>query len=123
MNLKGIEVNFSFTNADDIERLEKGIKIVKEKSEEYKKQEISLSEAIRKECIAINQFFDCVFGEGISQKLFEERMDLQEHAELFIEIANEKVKQTRGIQDVYNNLEKAKYKPNRETRRYNKFRR
>ena len=123
MRIKDIEVDFSFTNADDVERLEKGIELVKNKTIEYKKKEISLSEAIRNECKVIEEFFDTVFGEGISQKLFDGKMDLQEHSELFMEIANEKIKQTKGMQDLYDNLDyKTKYMPNREQRR-NKFKR
>lgn len=116
MKLRNIEVNFSFTNADDIERLEEAIKKVKEKTEEYKGQEITLSEMIRKECKALDEFFDTVFGEGTSAKIFEGRMDLQEHSELFVEVANEKIKQTRSMQDFYN-----RYMPNREQRRNNKY--
>lgn len=123
MKLRDVEVDFSFTNADDVERLEKGIELVKNKTIEYKKKEISLSEAIRNECKVIEEFFDTVFGEGISQKLFDGKMDLQEHSELFMEIANEKIKQTKGMQDLYDNLDyKTKYMPNREQRR-NKFKR
>ena len=118
MKLRDVEVDFSFTNADDVERLEKGIELVKNKTIEYKKKEISLSEAIRNECKVIEEFFDTVFGEGISQKLFDGKMDLQEHSELFMEIANEKIKQTKGMQDLYDNLDyKTKYMPNREQRR------
>ena len=61
MKLKNIDVNFSFTNADDIEKLEKGIELVKNKTIEYKNKEISLSEAIRNECKVIEEFFDSVF--------------------------------------------------------------
>ena len=43
-------------------------------------------------------------------------MDLQEHSELFVEVANEKIKQTRSMQDFYN-----RYMPNREQRRNNKY--
>lgn len=116
MKLRNIEVNFSFTNADDIEKLEKAIREVKEKTEKYKGQEITLSEMIRKECKALDEFFDTVFGEGTSAKIFEGRMDLQEHSELFVEVANEKIKQTRSMQDFYN-----RYMPNREQRRNNKY--
>lgn len=124
MKLRDVEVDFSFTNADDVERLEKGIELVKNKTIEYKKQEISLSEVIRNECKVIEEFFDAVFGEGVSQKLFKGKMDLQEHSELFMEIANEKIRQTKGMQELYNNLEyRTKYMPNREQKRYNKFKR
>ena len=54
MKLKDIEVEFSFTDADCIERLEKASKRVKEETEKYKKQEMDLSKAIRKECEIIN---------------------------------------------------------------------
>ena len=121
MKLGNIEVNFSFTNADDIEKLEKAIAKVKEKTLENKKQEMSLSEAIRKECKVIDEFFDAVFGEGISMQIFEGRVDLQEHTKMFIEITNEKIRQTKSMQDFYNGLEH-KYMPNREQRRTNKYR-
>lgn len=124
MKLKDIEVNFSFTNADDIEKLEKGMEAVKNKTIEYKNKEINLSETIRNECKVLEEFFDNVFGEGISEKLFEGRMDLKEHTELFMEIANEKIKQTQGMQELYNDLQyKNKYMPNREYRRNNRYKR
>nr|DAP52377.1 MAG TPA: hypothetical protein [Caudoviricetes sp.] len=124
MRLREIEVNFSFTDADDIEKLEKGMEVVKNKTIEYENKEINLSDTIRNECKVLEEFFDNVFGEGISEKLFEGRMDLKEHTELFMEIANEKIRQTRGMQELYNNLQyKNKYMPNREYRRNNKYKR
>lgn len=124
MKLRNIEVNFSYTNADDIERLERGIELVKNKTVEFKSQEINLSEAIRNECKVIEEFFDIVFGEGISKKIFEGKMDLKEHLDVFTEVAEEKIKQTKGMQNIYNSLEyRSKYMPNREQRRYNKFKR
>lgn len=124
MKLGNIEVNFSYTDADDIARLEKGIELVKNKTVEFKSQEIKLSDAIRNECKVIEEFFDSVFGEGISKKIFKGKMDLKEHSELFIEVAEEKIKQTKGMQNIYNNLEyKSKYMPNREQRRHNKSKR
>ena len=81
-----------------------------------------MSEALRFECNIIDEFFDTVFGEGISQKLFEGKKDLQKHMELFKDITDAKNEATKSFQDLYNNLEiKTKYMPNRETRRYNKL--
>ena len=120
MKLKDIEVEFSFTDADCIERLEKASKRVKEETEKYKKQEMDLSKAIRKECEIINNFIDEVFGEGIAEKVFKGKNDLQEHMELFTDIMNAKIEMTKATQNLYDNLEyKAKYMPNRETRRHN----
>ena len=122
MKLRNIEVNFSFTDADCIERLENAAKKVKEKSELKDKEEKSLSEAIREECKIIDEFFDEVFGEGISEKIFKNKKDLQEHIELFTDIINAKIETTKATQNLYDTLEnRAKYMPNRETRRHNKY--
>ena len=120
MKLKDIEVEFSFTDADCIERLEKASKKVKEETEKYQKQEMDLSKAIRKECEIINNFIDEVFGEGIAEKVFKGKNDLQEHMELFTDIMNAKIETTKATQNLYDSLEyKAKYMPNRKTRRHN----
>ena len=121
MRIGNIDVDFSFTDADDIEKFEKALIVVKEKSAEYEKKQLKMSEALRFECNIIDEFFDTVFGEGISQKLFEGKKDLQKHMELFKDITDAKNEATKSFQDLYNNLEiKTKYMPNRETRRYNK---
>nr|DAP90146.1 MAG TPA: hypothetical protein [Bacteriophage sp.]DAW32510.1 MAG TPA: tail assembly chaperone protein [Caudoviricetes sp.] len=122
MKLKGIEVDFSFTDADCIERLENAAKKVKEKSELKNKEEKSLSETIREECKIIDEFVDEVFGKRISEKIFKGKKDLQEHMELFTDIINAKIATTKDTQNLYDTLEnRAKYMPNRETRRYNKY--
>lgn len=122
MKLKDIEVDFSFTDADCMERLENAAKKVKEKSELKDKEEKSLSETIREECKIIDEFFDEVFGEGISEKIFKSKKDLQDHMEVFTDIINAKIATTKDTQNLYDTLEnRAKYMPNRETRRYNKY--
>lgn len=124
MKLKDIEVEFSFTDADDLERLENATKRVKEKAETEEKKELSLSEKIKKECNIIEEFIDEVFGKGLSLKIFKGKKDLQEHMELFTDIMNYKIDTTRNFQNLYDNLEyKSKYMPNRETRRHGKGRR
>ena len=121
MKLKDIEVDFSFTDADCLERLENASKKVKEKAEAKQKEEMSLSESIRQECVILDNFFDETFGEGTAKKIFKGKKDLQEHMELFKDIMNAKIETTKATQNLYDTLEyKAKYMPNRETRRYNK---
>ena len=117
MRVKDIEVNFSFTDADDIERFENEARKVEEKAKNYEKKEISVSEAIREECNVIEEFFDNVFEKGISQKLFKGKKDIADHINLFQDIVNAKLEQTKGLQNIYDNLDR--YIPNRETRRYN----
>lgn len=120
MRIKDIEVDFSFTDADDIERFENEAKKVEEIANNYKKREMSVSEIIREECNIIENFFDNVFEKGISQKLFKGKKDIAEHIKLFEDIVKAKVEATKDIQNVYDNIENVdRYKPNRETRRYN----
>lgn len=120
MKLKDINVEFSFTDAECLEKLEKAAKNVKAKAEEAMKEALSLSDSIRKECKILNEFFDEAFGQGISEKIFKGKNDLQEHMELFTDIMNAKVEATKATQNLYDSLEyKAKYMPNRETRRHN----
>ena len=76
MIIKDIEVNFSFTDADDIERFENEARKVEEKAKNYEKKEMSTSEAIREECNVIEEFFDNVFEKGISQRLFKGKKDI-----------------------------------------------
>ena len=122
MKLKDIEVDFSFTDADDIERFENGAKKVKEKANNFKKTELSMSEAIKEECKIIDEFFDEVFGDGTANKLFNGKKDLKEHIDMFADIVNEKLEQTKAFQNMYNNIKyNSKYMPNREIKRYNKF--
>ena len=116
MKLKDIEVDFDFLDADDVERFEKEAKRVKEACETKNKEEKSYSEVIREECNIIDTFFDNVFGEGISEKLFNGKKNLNEHIKAFEDIVNKKIEQQRDLQNTLN-----RYQPNRKQRRYNKY--
>ena len=83
---------------------------------------MSASEIIREECNKIEEFFNNVFGEGISNRLFNGKKDVVEHIKQFEDIVKAKVEVTAEIQNVYDNIENSdRYKPNREYRRYNKY--
>lgn len=116
MKIRNIEVNFNFLDADDVERFEKEAKRVKEECNSNQNREMSYSEAIREECKVINTFFDNVFGEGISQKLFNGKNNLEDHIRAFEDIVSEKMKQQEGLNNAL-----TRYQPNREQRRYNQF--
>ena len=116
MKIKGIEVEFNLLDADDIERFEKEAEEVKKQCEIKGKQEMSYSTLIREECKIINNFFDNVFGNGISEKIFKGKMNLEEHIRAFEDIIKEKIEQQKGLQATFD-----RYQPNREQRRYNKY--
>jgi len=112
MKIKNIEVDFDFLDADNVEKLEIAYKKLIEETEEYKGKEVSMSEEIRIECRIINEFLDEVFGEGLSEKLFNKKNNLKEHVDVFQEILNEKMRYTKDIKSMYQ-----RYQPNREMRR------
>ena len=116
MKIRDIEVEFDFLDADDIERFENEAKRVVEECKNTAKKEMSHSEAIRQECNIIEVFFDNVFGQGISEKLFKGKKNLNEHIKVFEDIAKMK---NENQKDLQNTLER--YQPNREQRRYNQF--
>ncbi len=112
MKIKNIEIDFNFLDADNVEKFEKEARKVVEKSEQNKKEKLTYSEAIRKECEVVEEFIDNVFEKGLSEKIFEGKKDLLEHIKAFQEIVNEKNSQQAELQSMYN-----KYAPNRQQRR------
>ncbi len=116
MKIRDIEVNFDFLDADDVEKFENEAKRVIEESSKKEKVEMSYSEAIREECRIIKEFFDNVFGKGISEKIFKGKNNLSDHINAFEDIVKEKNEQQRGLQNTLD-----RYQPNREQRRYNQY--
>ncbi|MBQ9314875.1 MAG: AP endonuclease [Clostridia bacterium] len=112
MKIRNIEVEFDFLDADDMEKFENEAKKVVEQCKIKEKQQMSYSQMIREQCKIINDFFNNVFGDGMSQKLFGNKDNLKEHISAFEEIVKEKENQQKSI---VSSLER--YQPNRETRR------
>lgn len=112
MKIKNIEVNFDFLDADDMEKFENEAKKVIEECEKGENAGLSYSQVIREQCRIINNFFDNVFGEGISEKLFGNKNNLREHTDAFEEIVKEKEKEQQSFATSL-----SRYQPNRETRR------
>lgn len=116
MKIKDIEVEFNFLDADDVEKFENAAKEVMEKCKERQKEKMSYSDAIKEECQVIEEFFDKVFGDGLSQKLFNGKKNLEEHINAFEDIVKAKIEKQKDLQTVYD-----RYQPNREQRRYNQY--
>ena len=117
MKILDIEVDFDSLDADDMERFESEAKKVKEECELKSKKEMNYSQVIREECEIIERFFDNVFGQGISNELFNGKKNLNDHIKAFEEIINQKNEQQKGLENALN-----RYQPNRAQRRYNQFR-
>lgn len=116
MKIRGIEVDFNFLDADDAERFEKEAEKVVKECETKEKQQMSYSQTIREECMVIDNFFDNVFGIGISKKMFNGKYNLEDHLKAFEDIVKEKLEQQKGLQSTFD-----RYQPNREQRRFNQY--
>ena len=75
MTINGYEMNVDLTDADVIEKIEKGVQNLYEEAEKLKElskdDKITTAEGIRQECKVLKDFFDYVFGEGTSEKIFK----------------------------------------------------
>ena len=100
-----------------MEKFEKEVDIVLKKCEKEEKENHKTSESIKIQCKIIEDFFDNVFGKGISDKIFVKKYNLAEHLEIYADIIKERNVQVDKTENAF-----GRYKPNREERRYNKYR-
>ena len=108
MTINEVKFDIDFTDADFLEKIEKGSKVVYEKTEELKQKEYTLAEGIRQECKILKDFLDYVLGEGTSKKLFEEKDSLHLCLKAFEDIIKERDKQANSINELV-----TKYSPER----------
>ena len=77
LKICGQELELDLFDADMMEVYEKSLDKVVERSKESKKHtELSNAEGIRETCGIVKDFFDEVFGEGTSEKLFKGKDNL-----------------------------------------------
>lgn len=80
MTINGYELEADFTDADLIEKIESGIDTLYKEAEKLKELEkdktITTAEGIRRQCKVLKDFFDYVFGEGTSEKIFKGKNSL-----------------------------------------------
>ena len=116
MKIRDIEVDFDFLDADDVERFEKEAEKLLNKCDEEAKKDYTASESIKAQCRIVEEFFDNVFGKGISDKIFVKKNNLKEHLEIYEEIIKERNVCKNNIENKF-----GRYQPNREQRRYDKY--
>lgn len=77
LKICGQELELDLFDADVMETYEKSMDKVVERSKESKKHtEMSNADGIREMCGIVKDFFDEVFGEGTSEKLFKGKNNL-----------------------------------------------
>ena len=111
INLNGIEFEIDFTDADIIEKIENGIKIVDKKVDDIKatlNEQTGLAEGVKQACKILKDFLDNVLGEGSSEKLFGSKNSLNLCIKVYQDLINERNRQ-------YDNLQKVvdEYSPDR----------
>lgn len=117
MKINNVELeDLDILDADTAEKYEIAVKKVQKEAEESKVLEnTSLSAMIRKQCNAIFDCFNTIFGEGTDKKVFGQKVNLMTCLKAFeelIEIANEQKKELEKLTN--------KYSPNRIQRRAKK---
>ena len=110
MKINGVELEVNFLDADFMEKIENCCRKVSEQAEKSKKElkDLTYSQQIKAECKIIKDFFDDLFGEGTSEKIFQEKNDLMLCLSAFQELVEAKVKS----QNEFNSLV-SKYSPDR----------
>lgn len=113
MNILGVELEFDFFDADQVEIYERENQRVVETIKEPTKYEgKSTADAFRIQCAIVNTFFDNVFGVGTAQRIFKGKNNIKDHMEAFAIVADAAMN-TRKEFDAMSD----KYSPNRAERR------
>lgn len=108
MKINGVELDLDFTDADILEKIEKGSKEVYDKAEQLKNTTLSPAEGIRQECKILKDFLDYVLGEGTSEKLFGNKNSLKQCLNAYEDIINARKSQIDEFQ-----AKVSKYSPDR----------
>ena len=115
LKICGQELELDLFDADTMETYEKSLdKVVKRSKEAKKHTGLSNAEGIRETCGIVKDFFDEVFGEGTSEKLFKGKDNLLVCMDAF-GIASSEVNKMKGQATVLTN----KYNMNPAQRRQN----
>lgn len=115
MKLGNIEVDFSFTNTNNLRKLQVAYEKILERDRNNKKKELNFIERIDEECNIAREFFNEVFGEGIDKKIFGQENDYE-----IIMDTLENVMQEYELQQNRLNEKYSKYNSNRVQKRSRK---
>lgn len=106
MNIRNVEIDFDFLDADDLEKFEYEAKKLQQIIDREAKKQYTGIEIIKVQCRMIENFFNKVFGEGISDKLFQKKNNLNDHLLLFEEVIKAKQNNDRELENRFK-----KYQP------------
>lgn len=111
IEINGVELSFDFTDADTVDLFERASARVKQTIDEDMSG-LKHSDAIRKVCHAVFDFFNDIFGEGTDREVFGGKCSMNDCLDAFACVYREANRQNQEMVD-----KKAKYSPNRVQRR------
>ncbi len=113
MNILGVELEYDFFDADQLEVYEReSQKVAEEIKKPTQYEEKSTADALRIQCRILNNFFDTVFGPGTAQKIFKGKDNIRDHMEAFGIMAQGSANARVELAEIED-----KYTPNRAERR------
>lgn len=119
IKINNVELEFDFTDADDLERFENAVEKAQKDFESISTIGKKASETIRESCKCIFDCFNTIFGDGTDKKIFGNKTNFNVCMQAFKDLVDAKFAQENQFANEINELEK-KYSPNRATRRSKK---
>lgn len=113
MNILGVELEYDFFDADQLEAYERENKKVADDIKEPTQYEgKSTAGSLRIQCRVVDNFFDTLFGAGTAQKIFKGKANIRDHMEAFGIMAQGAMNARVELDEIED-----KYTPNRAERR------
>lgn len=121
MVINGVELELDLLDADMAEKFETECQRVKDRVADKKAYEgKSNPDAMRYQCEVVNDFFDCMFGAGTSEKLFKGRHHIGRSMEAFATVVSEANKSGEKVKEISREYMPGSAAPNRAARRKHK---
>lgn len=112
MKILDVEIDFSLSDIDNIEKIKKGYENVLDKEAIVAESKADFLTAMKKECEIAKTFFDEVFGIGTAEKLFGNKNDYEVIMDALAEVVDKYVENHQRLQNKF-----SKYSSNRAQRR------
>lgn len=77
MTINGKDLEFDIYDAEQAEKFEKAMDRVVQKVNALQKEKLTLSQSIRKQCEAVAEYFDSLFGAGAAAMIFDGKTNLK----------------------------------------------
>lgn len=115
MNIEvlGMELEYDFFDADLLEKYEDENEKVQDRIQDKTQYEGKrTAEVLRIQCKIVDDFFDALFGDGTSRKMFGGKSNIKSHMEAFAQVAEAAMSCNSELAAITD-----KYNPNRAERR------